>query len=58
MKREPRLELDPQQRRLRCALESIDEAIAQLDLRADVRGLARLRADVASALQLAREPAR
>jgi hypothetical protein len=39
--------------RLARALESIDAAIARLDLRADISGLERLRADIAAALRLA-----
>jgi hypothetical protein len=39
--------------RLAFALVSIDEAISRLDPRAEISGLERLRADVASALRLA-----
>jgi hypothetical protein len=51
----PAAPVDFEARRVKLAhaLVSIDEAISRLDPRAEISGLERLRADVASALRLA-----
>ena len=46
-------EAEARRLRLARALESIDSAIARLDLRAEITGLERLRSDIAAALRLA-----